>query len=229
MSADLVLFQEEAGAEIFLEADSQALLSVIILDRSGSMKKFDTAPYDCVNKHLDAMRTTDDGIKRFCTIITFADKYRVEMPITPVADSPDFYHYYPDGTTLLWKTVYKVLKELVKLFKDTPDLEKNLKIVVGVFSDGQDNLSLPPDSKKNYQTRVCATAKKARDLGIELFTYGIGISAADLARGMGFPVDEKHAVTVEASARGIETTSSHFTEQTTTGFHGSDFEDWRSR
>jgi len=184
-------------------------LSILIVDESGSMANYGQTPQKCVNDHFRSLKNPPDGRQQFCTVILFNDKYRVAIPLTKASELVPMTGYNADGNTLLYETVHQVLKLFISCFKQS---SADLKVFVGVFSDGADNKSDPDRQPKKVQV----TAHKARMLGWELFSYGIGIDAKELARLLGFPTDKDHVHNFTTSARSVGEATRHFTDRSTT-------------
>lgn len=180
-------------------------ISVSILDESGSMRKFGATPPEAINGHHQSLRESTDGRQYLCAVITFSATHEVRIPLMPVEDIGPLKGYDPCGSTLLWKTVYLTLESLIDYYKrykaSIPrEFRNELKVVVGVFSDGKDTAS--PVLTQPQALQIIAA--KALELGWKLQTFGIGIDAGYLARRMGFPDDDEHTLTVEATPQGIQ-------------------------
>lgn len=190
--------------------DKPKTFSIMILDASGSMKVFGEVPQKCINEHLEALKNPPDGRKQYCTVVVFNDDYQAIIKPAPAEKVKPITNYCADGCTLLYETVYQALKSYRALYGIAQP--ENLKIFVGVFSDGQDNRSSADRQPKKL--KKMATAVQA--LGWELFCYGIGIDGKKLAEDMGFPMDDDHCQTVVANDAGVRATTQHFTAATTT-------------
>ncbi|MFA4846473.1 MAG: hypothetical protein WC654_08045 [Patescibacteria group bacterium] len=193
--------------------DEPKTFSIMILDASGSMRSYGDVPQKCINEYLESLKNPPDGRKQYCTVVVFNDDYQAIIKPSLAAKVKPITNYCADGCTLLWETVYKALKNYRALYGIIQP--ENLKIFVGVFSDGQDNKSF----KDRQPRKLKAMAKAVQALGWELFCYGIGIDGKKLAQDMGFPTDDDHCQTVEANDAGVQATTQHFTAATTTCFH----------
>ena len=204
----------DVSGQMCLDDGKPKTLSVMIRDRSGSMAKYGDTPQKCVNDHLTAIKNPPDGREQFVTVITFADNAKIEIPVSPAATVQPLEAYLADGGTLQWRTVHETLKLFCTLHRMNDP--KNLKVFVGVISDGDDNLSNKPTyPEEPYPKKTQKWAKIALDLGFELFAYGIGIDGKKLAEDMGFPSDDQHAFTLEASVASVREATTHFTKSTT--------------
>ncbi|MFA4846472.1 MAG: vWA domain-containing protein [Patescibacteria group bacterium] len=198
--------------------DNPKTLSVLILDASMSMIRFGDAPRQCVANHLAAIKKSPDGREQFCAVITFNKHATLVVPLARADAISDSFRYQNDYGTLLWKTVHEALKSFCLYFRlHSP---KNTKIFVGVISDGIDNQSNKGGQPGNpvYPEKTKKWSKRALELGFELFAYGIGVDGKKLAEDLGFPTDDQHAFTLEASVRDLTRSTRHFSETTTGGF-----------
>jgi len=203
----------DVSGRMCLDDGKPKTLSVMIIDRSGSMQKYGGTPQKCVNDHLAAIKNPPDGREQFVTVITFADDAKIEIPVSPAATAQPLETYVADGWTLLWQTVHETLKLFCTLHRmNNPT---NLKVFVGVISDGDDNRS----DNTIYPKKTRKWAQIALDLGFELFAYGIGVDGKKLAEDMGFPSDDQHAFTLEASVASVQEATTHFTTRSTTHVH----------
>ena len=75
----------DVSGRMCLDDGKPKTLSVMILDRSGSMAKYGDTPQKCVNDHLAAIKNPPDGREQFVTVITFADDAKIEIPVSPAA------------------------------------------------------------------------------------------------------------------------------------------------
>lgn len=203
-----------------------ATITVLIIDRSGSMQGKEEAVLSAVNNHLKAIKNPPDSREQFCTVITFADKYRIDVKLNHASQIQQMDSYNPNGSTLLWKTVYKTIKLFLEPYTAlSAEKRKKLKIFVGVFSDGEDNSSNESGQPALYPEKLQSMAKKALQKGFEFLTFGFGVDVKKIAGNMGFPTDDNHAFQFAKSTAGIAKAGEAFTHITTvTGFDGSRFD-----
>ncbi|HLD81887.1 MAG TPA: vWA domain-containing protein [Patescibacteria group bacterium] len=195
-------------------AKQEVTLSVLIIDRSGSMHDYQDSMKEAVNSHIQDLSRNMDGREYYCAVISFADEMRVDLPFFYVRTVPKFEVYHPDGLTLQYETVEKVISGILENFEKLSSTERNrFKIFFGVFTDGEDNQS----DKNLYPEKLQSVSRRARELSCELLTFGFGVDAPYIAELMGFPTDEDHAVTVEKSTSGITQATRHYTSFTSTG------------
>lgn len=197
------------------DPEKESVISVLILDASISMKRFGKTPLETVNRYVHSLRTARDGRVYYFCHVSFSDTCVITTPLTFVDAVVPLTAYTPGDGTLLWETVDGVLADVLKYYKAI-DTSKRLKmkIFINVITDGEDNLS----SRISFPHLLWQKTAEARELGFELFVYGLGINAKSIADAMGFPSDGIHAITLEATESDMLKTSMHMTEKTT-GFY----------
>lgn len=194
-------------------------LSLLICDGSGSMEIHGNAPIACMNRHLATLRNPPDGREQVAMIVTFSEGYKVVVPLSAVKDirllnELNYRQYFSYQGTLLWRTVKRFLAEFNAGYRILPPDKRNLlRVCIGVISDGADNRS----DTVRYPKRVQEESARSLALGFELLAYGLGIDGQQLARDLGFPEDDAHAMTVEATRAGLDCVTQHFSETTTGG------------
>jgi hypothetical protein len=184
-------------------------LVIIILDASMSMARFKNDVEKAINDYLNRLR--GDKTKKYVIgIVTFGSTYELSLPPTALDNINEFTDYKPEGdSTLLWQTTKRVLSSLVKAHEAL--LKKPDVVVVGVFSDGEDNAS----PAHNYPLLLEHYSRHALMRGFVLQAIGIGIDGKKLAHEMGFP--EEFAHTVDANQAGIHESSVCFANTTMGG------------
>ncbi|PIR93650.1 hypothetical protein COT97_05255 [Candidatus Falkowbacteria bacterium CG10_big_fil_rev_8_21_14_0_10_39_11] len=218
----LQVFKRHGQSMVLVETDFQkmartkAVLSVLIVDRSGSMQEFEKLPEELVNKHIDNLKL-ETGAEQYVMVITFADTPSIDINLSHCKSAPKLDNYKANGCTLLYDTVYYTLKSLYHIRNRIPRaLLGNLKIVIGVFSDGENN---PPEAfvDRDQPRKLQEACRRVLETGkFDLNSYGIGIDAGNLARKMGFPTDADHCITVERSRAGVTRATDTFTQRTST-------------
>ncbi len=196
-----------------LAKTKKVTLTVMVLDKSGSMANFGTAPMDMVNEIISKLKAeNNDQNEYYFGLVSFADMMKLEIPINKVDQIDPLLSYNPDGNTQLYKTARNVISSLLNLVHDLPEeLQSNIKVVVGVVSDGMDNRS-PRD---RYPEKLQQTSKRALKHGFELLAYGIGIDATRLAYAMGFL--EAKGFTLSGQARSFVDVGASVCEFSTCG------------
>ncbi|NQT50324.1 VWA domain-containing protein [Candidatus Kuenenbacteria bacterium] len=190
-------------------------MNIVIVDASGSMYRFGEVPQASVNQHLEDLKTPPDGREQICMVVSFADQWKINVIPCLATEVVPMTDYDADGNTLLYKTVYKVIRMFLDKYKLSAHAQENLEVVIGVFSDGDDTRSKPPYQTKDYQPKLQAFAGEAIEAGWHLHSFGLGIDAVDLATKMGFPTDEDHCHQSAATPEGVRESTMHFTECST--------------
>jgi hypothetical protein len=112
-----------------------------ILDRSGSMKSMQEPAVAAFN---DFIKTQLDvpGDARL-TLIQFDDAYEVPVAAMPIQDVPQLTAatYTPRGSTALLDAIGRTIKEADRRIAALPDGEKPGKVILAIFTDGEENAS----------------------------------------------------------------------------------------
>lgn len=205
-------------------------ITVMIIDRSGSMSGYEEPVLTAVNNHLQAIKNPPDGREQYCMIITFSDSYRIDVMLQHASNIDKMTEYKPDDNTLLWKTVYKTIKLFLEPYSAmTTEQKENVKIFFGVFSDGEDNLSNQVDEGNPWPEKLQRMTKKALAQGFELLTFGFRFNVKQIAGSMGFPIDDEHAFQFAQENASIARAGQTFTHRTTTVFCGRQFDPGRRK
>ncbi len=112
-----------------------------ILDRSGSMQSMQepaiTGYNDFIKQQLDV-----PGDARL-TLVLFDNEYLVPYVARPVEQVPqlDASTYVPRGSTALLDAIGETIDTLGKRMAATPEEERPGKVIVAVFTDGEENSS----------------------------------------------------------------------------------------
>ena len=112
-----------------------------ILDRSGSMQPMQEAAVAAFN---DFVRSQLDlpGDARL-TLVQFDNAYEIPIPATPVQDVPELTAatYVPRGSTALLDAIGRTLLDLEGRLQSAPEGERPAKVIVAIFTDGEENAS----------------------------------------------------------------------------------------
>jgi len=176
--------------------DGMQTLAILLMDESGSMQRFGAAPIDAIDRWFAEQRAAPHVATTAAAVMTFADSLRIRIPIAPIRSARRFRGYQPDGRTRLFASARDVFQGLRK----EPRLRGTLpgRVVIAVFTDGKDNCS----SEHSVQVLRRLSADARAD-GWTLLTFGFGVDARAIARSMGFPHDDAHAQTLEATAASL--------------------------
>lgn len=112
-----------------------------ILDRSGSMQPMQEPAVAAFN---DFIKTQLDvpGDARL-TLIQFDDAYEVPVSAKPIQDVPQLTAatYTPRGSTALLDAIGRTIKETDRRITALPDPERPGKVILAIFTDGEENAS----------------------------------------------------------------------------------------
>ena len=112
-----------------------------ILDRSGSMQPMQEPAVAAFN---DFIKTQLDvpGDARL-TLIQFDDAYEVPVSAKPIQDVPQLTAatYTPRGSTALLDAIGRTIKETDRRITALPDAERPGKVILAIFTDGEENAS----------------------------------------------------------------------------------------
>lgn len=196
---------------ILAEGDRHTL-SVIVMDRSGSMGRFREAPQAAMNGHIANLQKQENAPRTSAVIVSFADDARIETPHAPLSAIRQLTGYKPEGMTRLHWTIADVLRALIPV-SQRPELQGRLEVVVAVFTDGKDDPATDPSELRSL-------ALEAQMIGFKLMFIGIGVDVKKKAPEIGFPLDL--AFTVAASAEGISSSMARVTRITGMAMAGRD-------
>ena len=175
----------------------KAVLTLLVLDRSGSMATHGDQPLIALNELIQNLRTTEGADRTFAGIITFAGDVRWDVQPMPATELEDRTSYVANGSTALYQAVHEALTKglaFKKFFMDKA--KREVDVVIAVITDGEDMagpVELIPEVRK--------LSEEARKQGCKLLPIGIGIDAMNLSRMLGFTPGL--AVTVEPTREGV--------------------------
>lgn len=112
-----------------------------ILDRSGSMQPMREPAITAFN-HFIKTQLDVPGDARL-TLIQFDDAYEVPVSATPIQDVPQLTAatYSPRGSTALLDAIGRTIAEMDRRIQALQDTHKPGKVIVAVFTDGEENAS----------------------------------------------------------------------------------------
>jgi hypothetical protein len=115
------------------ESDNKAKQTeiIVLLDRSGSMKKISAQTVEGFNTFLNEQKNSEG--EAFITLIQFDDRYEVDYKSIPVKEASDLIlneTYVPRGSTALYESIGKTINEL----------NTDRDVVFVIITDGQDNV-----------------------------------------------------------------------------------------
>lgn len=112
-----------------------------ILDRSGSMQPLQEAAIAGFNDFLRCQLDVPGDAR--LTLVLFDDEYLVPIAARPVEEVPRLNAriYIPRGSTALLDAIGETIDTLGRRLAATPEPERPGKVIVVIFTDGQENAS----------------------------------------------------------------------------------------
>jgi len=112
-----------------------------ILDRSGSMEPMQEPAVAAFNAFVKAQLDVPGDAR--LTLVQFDDAYEVPIAARPVQDVPQLTAatYTPRGMTALLDAIGRTVKDIDHRLSTLPDPEKPGKVILAIFTDGQENAS----------------------------------------------------------------------------------------
>lgn len=187
------------------------VVGLVVLDESKSMKRFGNAPLEALNRYILSLSLDPNASNISVGIITFSDAHRVLVKIQPISGVGAVERYQPRGGTRLYGTLLDVFMTLFEM--DRHGFEGN--VILSCFTDGDDSRS----QDLLDELRLFTARTRWRNWP-DLYLYGIGVNAASIAREMGFPDDDRHAITVGATSEQIGASMRHASTVTSMASRG---------
>lgn len=189
-----------------LAAMERVVISVLLLDRSGSMDHFGQKPREQVNRFLKELSQDENADQIMVGVMTFSDQMAIDVPLQNAQLCPQVPTYTASGGTALYHTAYETLGALMLLTNSRGNRGLKTDVLVNVFTDGEDT-----SSPQNLLPGLRALCLEGRNRGWQLRVFGFGVDAVAIAADMGF-IDKIHpqanpncgGYTVEATAAGME-------------------------
>lgn len=182
MSTDLIL----AASTSVIPSIPYVAISVMAIDRSGSMAQFGRKPLEQANRFLDELAKDPNADVTAVGIVTFANDYSLDLPFTMVKAAPRLQAYRAEGNTLLYQTIYDCLGSLVLLADQRSRMGLKTDVIFTVLTDGEDTHSPP------MLDNLRALSAEGLRRGWQLRIFGFGVDGSEIARKVGF-VDARQA------------------------------------
>ncbi|MFZ2804143.1 MAG: vWA domain-containing protein [Patescibacteria group bacterium] len=204
---------------------SQSLgLSLLLIDRSGSMRQFRQTPLTAANGFLDQMGKLPAGVEALVGVAFFNETLS-DFQLMPASHAPTLEQYEASGSTRLYAIVGDTLSSLLTLCDElrTRFLHEHghrltINVTFGIITDGC-NEPAAPDPPGTLQ-RLRTLAGRALERGWQLHLFGIGQDAKTIADDIGFPDDEEHCQTLYANAHSIHTATQTFSRRSIVSMTG---------
>ena len=112
-----------------------------ILDRSGSMQPMQEPAVAAFNDFIKSQLDVPGDAR--LTLIQFDDSYEVPVAAMPIQDVPQLTAatYTPRGSTALLDAIGRTIKETDRRISALPDADKPGKVILAIFTDGEENAS----------------------------------------------------------------------------------------
>ncbi|MCX6857386.1 MAG: VWA domain-containing protein [Verrucomicrobia bacterium] len=112
-----------------------------ILDRSGSMLDMQEPAVAAFNDFIKSQLDVPGDAR--LTLIQFDDSYEVPVSAKPIQDVPQLTAatYTPRGSTALLDAIGRTIKETDRRITALPDSDKPGKVILAIFTDGEENAS----------------------------------------------------------------------------------------
>ncbi len=112
-----------------------------ILDRSGSMQPMQEPAVAAFNDFIKSQLDVPGDAR--LTLIQFDDAYEVPIAACPVQDVRELTAatYTPRGMTALLDAIGRTIKDIDRRLVALPETEKPGKVILAIFTDGQENAS----------------------------------------------------------------------------------------
>ncbi len=112
-----------------------------ILDRSGSMQPMQEPAVAAFNDFIKSQLDVPGDAR--LTLIQFDDAYEVPVAAKPIQDVPQLTAatYTPRGSTALLDAIGRTIKETDHRISALPDADKPGKVILAIFTDGEENAS----------------------------------------------------------------------------------------
>jgi hypothetical protein len=112
-----------------------------ILDRSGSMQPMQEPAVAAFNDFIKAQLDVPGDAR--LTLVQFDDAYEIPVAAKPIQDVPQLAAatYTPRGSTALLDAIGRTIKETDRRISALPEGEKPGKVILAIFTDGEENAS----------------------------------------------------------------------------------------
>jgi uncharacterized protein YegL len=112
-----------------------------ILDRSGSMGRHRQAAIAGYNDFLQQQKTLPGQAN--LSLVLFSNHCTIPETATPISEAPELNNetYIPEGATALLDAIGETIDALGRKLAATPDEARPGKVIVVVFTDGEENSS----------------------------------------------------------------------------------------
>jgi hypothetical protein len=170
-----------------------------ILDRSGSMQPMQEPAVAAFNNFIKAQ--LDVPGDACLTLVQFDDAYEVPVSARPIQEVEQLTAatYVPRGSTALLDAIGRTIKETDRRLQALADNEKPGKVIVAIFTDGEENASQEYTSK-----HISDLIRLYRDEKSWEFLF-LAANQDAIATAARMNMDAAHGGNVSFSAKGVFT------------------------
>jgi hypothetical protein len=171
-----------------------------ILDRSGSMQPMQEPAVAAFNDFIKSQLDVPGDAR--LTLIQFDDAYEVHVSAKPIQDVPQLTAatYTPRGSTALLDAIGRTIKETDRRISALPEGEKPGKVILAIFTDGEENAS------QEYTIKhIGDLIRLYRDQKGWEFLF-LAANQDAIASGTAMRMDASLSANVSFSMKGIRTT-----------------------
>jgi hypothetical protein len=114
---------------------------IYVLDRSGSMQTMQEPAVAAFNAFVKSQLDVPGDAR--LTLVQFDDAYEIPVSACPVKEVPQLTAatYIPRGSTALLDAIGRTIKDTGDRIQALPDAEKPGKVIIAIFTDGEENAS----------------------------------------------------------------------------------------
>jgi len=176
--------QGAEGTSIDDLATDKSTLICIVLDETGSMVDDRDMVVVAYNNMVEAMKGSKAADEMLISAFAFAEATRLIHSYLPLDLVPELTDYHPYGKTALFDATLDAFTGVVDYEQQLRAGGNRTQVIVGVFTDGDDN----------YSQHIVSEVKAVSDSLIDqeryilsLVTFGLQGTAERMASEMGFP------------------------------------------
>ena len=173
-----------------------------ILDRSGSMQCMQEPAVAAFNDFIKIQLDVPGDAR--LTLVQFDDAYEVPIATTPIHEVPQLTAatYSPRGSTALLDAIGRTVKETDRRITALPEAEKPGKVILTIFTDGQENAS-----REYTATHISDLIRLYRDTKGWEFLF-LAANQDAIANAAAMNMDTHSSANVMYSMAGVKSTGS---------------------
>ena len=173
-----------------------------ILDRSGSMQSMQEPAVAAFNDFIKIQLDVPGDAR--LTLVQFDDAYEVPIASTPIQEVPQLTAatYTPRGSTALLDAIGRTVIETDRRITALPEAEKPGKVILTIFTDGQENAS-----REYTATHISDLIRLYRDTKGWEFLF-LAANQDAIANAAAMNMDTHSSANVMYSLAGVKSTGS---------------------